>query len=113
MIKKFQIGDSVIALSSAKLPNQPRTKGSVYDVTRIMYCTTSGAQFINIGDTTAKGISGYLKCDCGQTHKHHGFAFSYSSNFILNDPKAFADSLEEAVENEDWDGAIFIRDLTR
>lgn len=111
MNRQFQIGDSVIALSSAGPPNQPRTKGSSYEVTRVMYCQTNGTQLVNIDNIPAVGSSGYINCDCGKKHNHQGFAFTYSSKFIINDPKAIEESLAEAVENENWDEAILIRDL--
>lgn len=111
MKNEFNYGDSVIALNSATSPNQPRTKGKTYTVTDIMFCSTTGEQLININNTKSVGKSGYMQCGCGKKHHSGGIAFTYSKNFVLNDPNAIQSKLEYALDEEDYETAIIIRDM--
>jgi len=109
MNQNFKIGDSVIALSTGERPAQPRIKGNEYVVTDIFYCSTDGKQMVNIDNTPA--VSAYLNCGCKKRHHSGGKAFTYSSQFVLNDPKAINNRLEEALDEEDYETAVIIRDL--
>jgi hypothetical protein len=114
MKKQFAIGDSVIALSSASSPNQPRTKGATYTITKVIYCPTTGDQFVNIDDTPAQGNSGYLLCSsCHKKHKCGTHAYTLPEKFVKNDPTAIELELTLAVENEDYETAVVIRDVMR
>jgi hypothetical protein len=49
-MKKFKIGDKVVALVGQIHPNaQPRIKGQIYTVIDIMFCSRDGHQLINLG----------------------------------------------------------------
>jgi hypothetical protein len=111
MKNEFTFGDSVIALSSGSVPNQPREKGKEYTVTDIMYCSSNGEQLININNTRSSGSSGYMTCGCGKKHHTQGLAFTYSKCFVLNDPNAIQEKLEHALDEEDYETAIVIRDV--
>jgi hypothetical protein len=111
MKQEFSLAESVIALSSASIPNQARTKGNTYIVTDIMYCSTTGEQLINIDNSIACGKSGYMTCGCGKKHLIGNKAYSYSSNFVSNTPEAIQNRLEEALNEEDYEVAILIRDI--
>lgn len=113
MKKDFIIGDSVIALSSANRPNQPRIKGNEYTVTDIFYCSTTGEQMININNTPSVGKKkDYIKCGCGKLHfTGMPLAYTYSKRFVLNDPEAIQNELATALDNEDYETAIIIRDI--
>lgn len=111
MTKQFNIGDRVIALSSGVAPNQPRSKGNKYTVTRLLYCRTNGQQFINIDDTPATGSSGFLLCTCGKKHKSGNIAYTLSDRFVKDDPNVIKQELEDALESEDYDTAILLRDI--
>ena len=111
MKQEFSLTESVIALSSASNPNQARTRGNTYTVTDIMYCSTTGEQLINIDNSMACGKSGYMTCGCGKKHLVGNKAYSYSSNFVSNNPEAIQSRLEEALDEEDYEIAIVIRDV--
>lgn len=107
-MNEFKIGDEVIALSSAKRPNQPRTKGRIYTITSIFYCSTDGKQMVNIDYT--KSVTRKLRCGCGKYH-HTGDnrSYTYSTNFVK--PEDLDARREQAVEEEDYDTAILCRNL--
>lgn len=107
-MNEFEIGDVVIALSSAKRPNQPREKGRTYTVTSVFYCSTKGEQLINVDYT--KSVAKKLRCGCGKYH-HTGdnLSYTYSKNFVK--PEDLDARRQQAVEEEDYDTAILCRNL--
>ena len=111
MKQEFSLGESVVALSSAGKPNQVRTRGDVYSVTDIIYCSTTGEQLININNSQACGKSGYMTCGCGKKHLVGDKAYTYSTKFVSNTPEAIQSRLEQALDDEDYDVAIVIRDV--
>jgi len=100
----FKIGDDVVALSSGDCPSQKRTKDSMYTVTDVMYCPTTGEQLININNTKSCVKTGFISCGCGKRHqKDNHFAFTYSKEFAsLNDLESL---IQEAVAEEDYESA--------
>ena len=107
-MNEFEIRDVVIALSTAKRPNQPREKGRMYTVTSIFYCSTTGQQMINIDYTKSNART--IKCGCGKRHNtEDNFAYTYSNRFVK--PSDLEARREQAVEEEDYDTAILCRNL--
>jgi hypothetical protein len=111
-MEKIEIGDSVIALSSN--PDsyaQVRTKGKIYEVQAIRYCTKCGIQVLNIGPTTDIGIES--QCMCMHVAPSGGLWWTISTEFrkLTNDSLEAIES--EAVENEDYELAGIARDLQK
>lgn len=112
MSKHFKIGDSVIALSSAVRPNQPRIKGNAYIVSNIMFCPKQGYQLLNIDSTPAMENSKHVICKCGSKHYNGGLAYTYYTEFVLDNPIAIEQTLIEAVQTEDYEKACVLRDIS-
>jgi hypothetical protein len=107
-MSEFNIGDKAIALSTATRPNQPRQKGRMYTVTGIYYCPTKGHQLINIDHT--KSTRRTMRCGCGKIHNtEDNLSYTYADRFVK--PEELDQRLEEAVEAEDYDTAITIRNF--
>jgi protein-arginine kinase activator protein McsA len=106
-MKRFKIGDKVIALNNPPDNNcQPRVKGNTYIVEAIMYCSGCGEQQINIGSSSSKNN---MKCTCGEVVLNKGLKWTHSYLFTkINDLDI---AIEEAVENEDYEMAVILRDL--
>ncbi len=104
---KFEVGDEVIALkSNTGNGSQPRTKGDIYIVKAVSYCSINGRQAINVGPTTNRVN---LKCDCGRSHPTDGLHWTFSSLFIKRED--LEAKMDEAVEEEDYELASTLRDL--
>lgn len=110
-MKRFEIGEKVVALTDPPNSNcQKRKKGCIYTVTSMMFCTVRGHQFINIDDQ--KTIAYLVSCNCGTDHeKPDDRAYTYSKHFArLSDLER---EEKEAVENEDYETAAILRDITK
>ena len=107
-MKKFDIGDKVIALTDPLNPgSQPRIKGKIYKVESILYCSYCGEQMINIGETSTSTILHHSKC--GNKQENKGLHWTSSDHFSKIDD--FDESLQEAIESENYELACLLRDL--
>jgi len=112
MNRKHEIGDVVIAINTKKAPSQKRVKGQSYTVTDVMYCETNGDQLVNIDNTPSVGSSNQINCACGKRHKlNESLGYTYSIYFI--NIKNLDAELKEALEQENYDIAIIIREYQR
>jgi hypothetical protein len=112
MGKRFKIGDEVVALNNPKNKyGQPRIKGDTYIVKAIMYCSGCGKQVINLGASLPDKLSDYLECTCGKLTNNERLYWTNSEYFAKLDE--LEEALEEALENEDYDTAIILRDLKK
>lgn len=96
MVMNYKIGQKVIALVSSPCSrSQQRTKGCIYTVHDVSYCSKTGTQAINIGEHT----KGHLyECHCGGLHETNGLSWTFSSLFAPVEEKP---NTEEAVYIED------------
>lgn len=108
METKFSIGEKVIALSNTPIKNcQNRTKGTIYVVKNVHYCSKCGTQSINLGELVPLKLGHKIACaKCGNRYLHEGLMWTYSAEFAKIDHS----SLKEAVEAEDYELACIIRD---
>ena len=110
-MKRFEIGDSVIALNNPMdYGSQFRVKGKVYKVVDIMYCSGCGIQVINIGES-AKINSGFVSCTCNTRTPNKGLSWTQSKYFAKVDD--LADAIEAAVAEEDYETAAMLRDISK
>lgn len=110
-MKRFKIGDSVVALNNPmNSKSQPRVKGTVYKVVDIMYCSGCGVQVINIGES-AQINSGFVSCPCNTRTPNKGLAWTQSKYFAKVDD--LADAIEAAVAEEDYETAALLRDINK
>jgi len=108
-MNKFKIGEKVVALIGQVHPNaQPRTKGNIYTVEDVMFCSTDGHQMINLG-YQSKHIG--LICTCGKKHPTNGLMWTNSEHFAKVDD--VEEALEEAIANEDYELATILRDINK
>ena len=108
-MNKFKVGDKVVALIGQVHPNaQPRTKGKIYDVIDIMFCTRDGHQMINLGYDSNHAA---LICTCGLKHPNNRLMWTNSEHFAKVDD--VEEALEEAVANEDYELAVILRDINK
>lgn len=105
----FKIGEKVIALTNPRDPNsQPRVKGQLYEVLDVLYCSKCGEQLINI--TTIQTHSPTFYCECGQRRiPNHNKYWTYSRFFAK--PEELQSELDRAIEEENYEEAITIRDI--
>lgn len=101
-MKKFNIGDKVIALdSSQEEGQQKRVKGQQYIVCDIIYCAKCGMQAINLGEKLNAGWSDKYLCTCGARNDNFGLWWSKSDRFAPIDD--IENIMEEAIANEDYE----------
>lgn len=108
-MKNFKVGDIVVALTNPRTELcQSRIKGNEYNVGAILYCPHCGSQKINIG---CVGTMSTLLCNsCGKGGiPNNGLAWTDSKHFILKED--MQETLEEALQDENYDLAILLRDL--
>jgi hypothetical protein len=110
MQNRFNRGDCVIALTNPLDSScQYRIKGNTYKVHDVLYCSNCGEQSINI-EHPAKDIDlSWIKCDCEHLQPSNGKGWTYSRHFFK--PEDADKLLQQAIEIEDYDTAIFIRDI--
>ena len=107
-MENFKIGDIVISLTNPPNPFcQPRVKGKQYEIKAISYCMSCGSQQINIGHTAV--VSNYISCECGSTQQNNGLRWTSSKHFIKQED--IEETIAMAVEEENYDIAIMLRDL--
>ena len=111
-MKQFRAGDNVISLTSNTAPgSQIREKGKIYQVDATAYCIGCGMQRINIGQ---KSPSPTVQCgDCDAVQATGGRHWTSSEYFIKVDEESISQAIEECVENEDYEGAAFLRDFEK
>jgi hypothetical protein len=101
-------GEEVIALSNSVENEQLRVKGNLYVVNAIGYCSGCGEQIINIsGESKIKEG----KCTCGNIQPSKGLWWTKSRHFVKSEESSIKKALEEALELEDYELAITLRDL--
>jgi hypothetical protein len=112
---RFKEGQQVVALKSnpQEAGCQLRQKGKVYTVERVRFCRKCGEQAISIGTgtygLTEKSIMVRIVCSCGSKEPFDGFTYTYSKHFApLDDLQS---SLESAVQEEDYELAVDLRDI--
>ena len=111
-MKQFKAGDNVISLTNSTLPNsQVREKGKIYQVDAIAYCIGCGMQRINIGQKT--DIPTVHCGDCDTVQDSGKKYWTSSKHFIKVDPESISKAIAECVENEDYEGAAFLRDFEK
>jgi hypothetical protein len=111
-MKEFKKGDKVIALTTPENElSQKRKRGKVYKVTDILICPKDNLQLLNIDDNKAVGKVSVIGCVCGEIHENKGLAWTHSDHFSKTDD--VKEALDRAVENEDWDMAIALRDVNK
>lgn len=104
-MKKFKIGEKVIALTNPLSDmSQRRVKGNIYTVLAISYCYNCGRQAINIDPTPI--TAEFTRCNCGARQSTHGLWWTNSKYFS----KVDKDSLQEAIDEENYELAALIRD---
>lgn len=106
----FKVGDKVVALKSTSKPDrqQPVIKGNIYTVLGVMYCNRCGVQAINVTNTTVR--CSFLICSCGHMISlFDNYYYSNSKYFVKIDD--IDKELEKAVEAEDYETAIILRDI--
>jgi hypothetical protein len=112
MEKRFKIGDKVVALTSNRdEKSQPRVKGKIYNVHAIRYCPGCGMQKINLGLPIPAGTSNMTVCTCSKKSPSEGLYWTLSKFFAKVDDLDSA--LESALENEDYELAVMLRDLNK
>lgn len=106
-MSRFNIGDKVIALTNpTRVNSQPRVKGQMYIVQKIMYCSNCGIQMINIDP---KSILSIFNCTCNNDQPCDGYHFTQSVLFAKVDD--LEEELKEAVHNEDYELASILRNV--
>lgn len=111
-MKEFKKGDKVVALTTPENKlSQHRVRGQVYEVTDVMTCPKEMTQLINIEKTKAVGKVSVIGCVCGEIHDNNGLAWTHIDHFAKTDD--VKEALDRAVENEDWDMAIALRDVNK
>lgn len=106
---KFKIGDNVISLKSQPTSqSQPRIKGHIYKVNDVMYCKSCGLQSISI---TTNHEERCLECECGAEQHNNYHEWTHSKYFALANEESISLAIEEALNNDDYDTAILLRDL--
>ena len=112
MQKRFKIGNKVVSLTNpANEGSQPRVKGKTYNVKAIQYCSGCGEQVINLGYRLPNDVSEYSDCNCGKQVFNEGLFWTMSKFFAKVDDLDSA--LESALENEDYELAVMLRDLNK
>jgi len=108
MNKKHNIGDKVVALSSASRPCQPRKQGKIYTITNVYYCPRKGNQLVNIDNT--KKISRLTRCSCGEIHSNMpNSSLTIAEEFVnIND---IQDEIDNAVEIENYELAHVLHQI--
>ena len=104
-MKKFKIGEEVIALSTQTAPDcQNRVKGQHYIIKDVRFCSKCGIQVINI-----QGVCSFIinsECSCGSVTKGLNMEYTNSRHFVK------ADDLEvrigEAEKAENYELAGFL-----
>ncbi len=106
-MKKFEIGDYVIALTNPRDEScQSRVKGNIYKVLELKYCSKCGIQSIHIGGKTKIVTSNIGNCGiCGVEYTQ---LMSFTRSELFS--KVDEDSLQEAVSEEEYELAAIIRD---
>lgn len=101
---RHSVGDKVVALGTGKSLQQPIIKDNHYTVKAIQYCLKCGLQMVNVGFSTNHRTN--IDCDCGGSQPHNGLYWSGAYAFApLTDA-----SLQQAVEEENYELAVIIRD---
>jgi len=105
-MRKFKIGDKVIALNTPTSPNcQYRVKGKIYTVTMVMNCQLCGVELLNIDNKLSTNPHTKLQCGCNHRMEHFGRGFTQSKHF------APIDDIDEliltCVEDENYEDADF------
>lgn len=110
--KKWKIGDEVIALTNPQDDScQPRKKGKLYQVLDVLYCCKCGSQSINITTIPYNSnlYNNELECDCGSSQPSNNKSWTDSNLFIK--PEEINETLELALNNEDYELSILLRDI--
>jgi len=110
---KHKIGDKIIALeSSDSTCAHPRIKGNIYTVSEILTCSECGTQYISAGYKTTL-FDGECT-NCNSIQETRGFKWTPSIHFVnINDSEQIKFALKEAVEVEDYNFAIILRDINK
>jgi len=99
MKHKFEVGDTVIALTNpGDHLSQPRVKGNIYTVVAVLYCANCGRQKVNIGPTTDSWHT-YSCSSCHTKWPCYGKYWTDSKYFA----KVDEDTLKQAVEAEEYE----------
>lgn len=110
MEKKFKPGDEVIALTSANNKSlQFRIKGEKYIITKIAYCSGCGRQRVNLENNLTKNPT--IRCGCNNIGHTGGYKWTYSKYFVKADKESITQEELNAVNEEDFERAILLRDL--
>lgn len=106
-MKKIKEGDRVIALTDPENQDcQQRVKGQVYSVLSVMYCQKCGIQSVYIGGKSQAFTEDIVKCYCGSEQPALGKSWTDSNLFVKVDEQ----SMQEAVDREEYELAAVIRD---
>ena len=112
-MEKLQKGDRVMALSNSPTGGQKRVKGEYYEINAVMFCMSCGTQFVNIGEKIP-GHDYEITCgSCDNTQPARGLNWSDAKYFIKVQNKSIAELLQEAIDNDDFETAIKLRDATK
>lgn len=105
----FKIGEKVIALTNPRDErSQPRVKGQLYEILDVLFCFSCGVQLINI--TTIQTARPSVFCECGQHGIPNDNKYWTLSKFFAK-PEELQSELDRAVEEENYEEAITIRDI--
>lgn len=101
----FSVGEKVVALTNPENEEcQPRVRGEVYKVLKLLYCSSCGCQAIHIGGK-AKPVSCVLndliQCECGSKQPHNGFDFTDSIYFVRLEE--ISDAIAHFAEKEEYE----------
>lgn len=118
-MRNLKVGEEVVALNTN--PNeigvQLRIKGKTYTILDTKFCRKCGVQVVHIG-TGMYGINdpnqvGAAICICGHREKDRDdkSGWSTAKNFAPIDN--LHNALEEAVEEEDYELAVILRDAMK
>lgn len=103
-MKKFKIGDELLCISEP-LNDITVKLGDIITVNEVAYCIKCGSQSINVGPCRYAAN----RCLCGCRTSKDSIRWYGSIRFILLDN--LEKEMQEAVENENYDKAIILRDL--
>lgn len=108
---KFKVGQVVVPLSNPfNKYSQKRKIGEPCEVTEVRFCSKKGHQLLNLnGNKALKEAGGFFGCVCGELHLDDGLAWTSSDEFVLG--SNMKEALQNALDIEDYDTAIKLRDL--
>jgi hypothetical protein len=105
-MKRFKIGDKVIALTNPVGRVQPRVKGKIYIVKATKFCSECGDQCINIFDEYTAPVS---KCICN--HRMSSNNMWWTNSKLFAHVQDLESEIAEAVAEEDYEFADILHKI--